>query len=102
MAYIKNGSSLLGGNVMHFAKALLLEIRIPYGQHFIHNKNIGFEVSCHGKGKAHIHSGGVAFYRCIDKLFYSGKFNDLVKFLFDLLALHTEKIAVEVHILATG
>src|SRR4051794_35556636 len=64
---------------LDLAQTLCLKRGITCGQHFIHDQNLGFEVSGNGEGKSHIHSARVAFDRHIDKFFNFGKRYDFVE-----------------------
>ncbi len=43
-------------HVTHFAETFLLEFRIAHRQHFIHNKDLRFEVRGDGKRETQIHA----------------------------------------------
>src|SRR5690606_1672356 len=49
-------------------KALMLEVRITYGQSFINNKNVGTPCCSYTKREPHLHSARIHAYWLIDVL----------------------------------
>jgi len=52
----QNRPALSGCDIVHLAQAFFLKLVIADSQDFVNDKNLWFEVSCHSKCKAHIHS----------------------------------------------
>src|SRR5258708_17805296 len=89
------------GHVLHFSKTLLLELRIPYRQHFIDDQNFRIQECGDGKSKAQLHPAGVMFQRRVQKFLYATKVNDLVEFVFNLSAFHPQQGTIEENIFPT-
>ena len=102
MAHKQHRPAFVGAHGFHFAEAFFLELSIAYGQHFIYNQNLGFEVGGYCKAEANVHAAAVAFYRGVDVAFYPGKVNDFVKLAGDFFFGHAEDGPVEVDVFAAG
>lgn len=96
------GAGAFGGDSLHFAETFSLEGGIADRENFVDEENIGFEMSGHGEGKAHIHTRGVAFYRGIEEAFYVGKGDDFIEFGSNFGMTHSEDSAIEKDILAAA
>src|ERR1035441_3865452 len=101
MTYEQHSAPALA-HVLHFAKTLLLKLRIAYREDFVHDKNVRFQVRRHGESKAHIHTAAVAFHRRVQKLLHFGKCHDLVELLLNLHPCHSEDRAVEEDVFPPG
>src|SRR3989344_6543192 len=55
-----------------------------------------------GEGETDIHSGRIIFDRRVKKFFYSGKFNNLVKFFRHFISCHSEYGAVQKYVFPSG
>jgi hypothetical protein len=82
--------------------ALLLKRRIAHGEHFIDDKDLGFEVRRHGEREAHVHAAGVAFDGRVDEAGDLGEFDDFVEFGADLAVRHSQDRTIQVDVLAPG
>src|SRR6476620_10558055 len=89
-------------NFGHLPQALFLEIDIADGQHLVDHKYLWLQMRRDSKGKAHIHSAGVALDRRIEKLLHLGEGDDFVELAPDLGMRHAEDGTVEVDVLAAG
>src|SRR5690606_316527 len=100
MAHKQKGASFSLAHFVHFAKAFLLKLCIPYRQHFIDNEDFRFEVRCHREGQPHFHTAAVVFDRSVEKFFDAAEINDGIELLPDLCTAHPEDGTIEVNILA--
>ncbi len=89
-------------HILHLPQTLLLKLRIPHGQHFVDDEDLGFEVGGYGKAEADLHAGRVEFDGGIDMFFHPAEVDDLVQFAVDLFFGHAEDGAVHVDVLAAG
>src|SRR5437870_3470661 len=87
-------------NVVHLVQTFLLELRVANGKDFIHHQNFWLEMSSHRKGQSNIHSAAIALHWRVDKLFYSGKRNDLVELSFNFHPSHAEDGAIQEDVFA--
>lgn len=94
MAY-EQYSSPFFSNLLHFAKTFFLEFCVTHGQYFIHDEDLGFQMSCHGKGKADIHARRVALNRSVQKFFHTGEVYDLIEFAVYFCSAHTKDGAIK-------
>mgnify|MGYP001317288154 CR=1 FL=1 len=88
------GTQLGGGTDINAA--------VAYCQDLINDQDLRVEMSCHSKRKPHVHTTGIALYRCIDELFYSRKVNDLIEFALHFSFVHPQDRAVEKDIFPAG
>src|SRR5947207_14433356 len=86
----KENRSTLFCDISHFTQALFLELGVAYGQHFINNQDLRFQVRSDSKSKSYIHTARVAFHRRVDVRIDFGKCYDLVELHFDFAAAHPE------------
>src|SRR3982074_3548866 len=88
-------SSIFRRYLFYFSDRFLLKLGIADGQNFIHQKNLRLEVRRDSKSEAHIHSTRIALHRCIEKFFNLREGDNLIEFLANLRAAHTENCAVQ-------
>src|SRR5438128_3345039 len=78
------------GYVAHLAETFLLEIDVPDGQNFVHEKDFGFQVGGNGKGETDVHAAGVVLHGRINEFLQLCESHDLVKFGGDFAFAHAE------------
>src|SRR5262245_39171550 len=81
------------------AKTLLLKLCIANGKHFVHDKDLRFQVRGDRKGEADVHSAAVPLHWSVEELLYVGEGDDLVELSLDLEPLHSQDGAVEEDVL---
>ena len=57
MTYKQYGPPFSPADFMHFADGFLLELRVSYGQHLVHDQNLWFQVCRDSKTKTDLHTG---------------------------------------------
>src|SRR6185295_2097391 len=87
-------------DVADLAEALLLELRVADGEHFVHDEDLGLEVRRDGEREAHVHAARVALHRRVEEPLDLGERDDLVELRGDLRAAHPEDRAVQEDVLA--
>jgi len=102
MSNEEDGSALVQGDILHFSKALLLEIEVAYGEHLVNNEDLGIQVGRNRETKADVHAAGVSFDGSVDELRYSGKIDYLVELPQYLLLFHAHDGAIQENVLSTG
>ena len=90
------------GNLVHLAKAFLLEINIPYREHFVNDQDLRLQMSGYRKRQAHVHPARIPLHRRVEKLLHLGEGDDLVEAVGDFGAFHAEDGAVEEDVFAAG
>src|SRR5271157_1173847 len=90
------------GDILHLPEAFLLELGVADGQHLVDDQDFGIEIRCDRECQPHVHAAAVALNWSVEKFLDPREINDLVKFLFDLLARHSEDSAVEKDVLAAS
>ena len=88
--------------LVHLTQTLLLKFGIPNGKYLVHDEDFRLKVGGHGKGKAHVHAGGVALDRRVEKLGDLGELDDVVELASDLRPGHAQNGAVQVDVLAAA
>ena len=83
VAHEQNRAATLG-DLAHPTQTFLLEGGVAYGQHFVHDQDLRFQVRGHGEGQAQIHAGGVALHGSIHEFLDVGKGDDLIELPLDL------------------
>src|ERR1700722_10988288 len=86
----------------HALDALLLKGRIAHAENFIDDQYIWIHMRSDRESEPGEHPGGVAFHRSVNKIFDSGKGDDLVELRLDLSLGHTQNGAIQKDILASG
>src|SRR6267378_6962117 len=99
VTYEHNGTTALG-NLAHFPKAFLLELQIAYGQHLVHQQNLGLELSSHGEGQSHLHARAEMLERRINEFIHLGERHNLIKFALDLTLAHAKNGPAQENVLA--
>src|SRR5262249_12892122 len=85
----------LSGNALHLLQTLLLERRIPDGQHFVQDEDLRLQMGRHREGQTDVHATGVALHGRVQEFVNLRKVYDGVEFAPDLLPAHAEDGAVE-------
>ena len=65
-------------------EALLLELRVADGEHFVDDQDLRLEVRRDRERQPHVHAGGVALDRRVEELLDLGERDDLVELAADL------------------
>jgi len=97
-----DGAATFVGNVVHFVEAFFLELVVPYGEDFIDQEYVGFQVGGNGEGQSHIHAAGVAFDGGFQEFFHASEVYDFVEFGLDFGAVHAEDGSVEKDVFLAG
>src|SRR6266566_2165393 len=97
----KENRSTLFCDISHFTQALFLELGVAYGQHFINNQDLRFQVRSDSKSKSYIHTARVAFHRRVDVRIDFGKCYDLVELGSYLGLRHSQDCAVQKDVFAS-
>src|ERR1700736_584580 len=102
MADEDDGSSVIRRNLFHFLKRFFLESCVADGEDFINQEKFCYEMGGDREGKPNVHSTEITLHRRIEEFFDFREGNDLIEFLFNLDAGHSEYRAIEKNILASG
>src|SRR3954469_9243164 len=97
VAYEQHGAAT-GTYIAHFAETLFLETRVAYGEHFVYEQNLAFEICCDCESQAQIHAAGVALDRRVDEFLDLGEGNDFIELTQDFRALHAQDRAIQKNI----
>lgn len=101
MAHEKDGTALARYG-FHLRQALLLEGRVPHGQHLVDYQDLRLQMGGQREGEAHVHPARIVFDRGVDEAVHLGESNNPIELTVHLGPPHPEDRAVEVDVFAAG
>src|SRR5229473_2710702 len=101
MCHEQNGPAAVD-DFVHLRKALLLELRVTHGQHFIDNEDLGIQVRGDRECQPHIHAARVMFDGSFEKLLSPREIYDFIELRVDLAPAHAQDGSVQINILTSG
>src|ERR1044072_631229 len=96
----KQDRAAVFSNLTHPLETLLLKLRVADGQHLVDDQNLSLHVRGDAEREAHVHSGRVTLYGCVNELLDFRERYNLVELATDLRLAHAEYCTVEKDILA--
>ena len=101
MGYEEDGPAVLD-DLLEPLHALVLELLVPYGEHLVHDQDLGLQERRHSKREPDIHTAGITLHGGVDELLDSGEGDDVVEFGGDLLPGHAEDGAIHEDVVPAG
>ena len=85
-------------DIFHPVETFSLKAGVSHRQYFIHQQDLGLEVSCDGECEPYIHPAAISFHRGIDEFLDFGKRYNVVELSRDLSSAHAENCAIQKNI----
>ena len=86
----------------HFPEAFLLEVCVTDREHFVHKKDLRFEVCGNSEREAYVHAARITLHGRVDEFFHLCKSNDLIELTRDFRSPHAQNSTIQIDVVAPG